>query len=165
MISHELIELRHHLRHERGALRVAQATRKVGSRADDLGGRAHGEAPRWDGSGHERIRADDRAVADRGPRHDKHAPRQPDALAQRDRLVVDRIAVQRIEPDAVREDEAVTTDSGIVPDDDRLRRIEECQLQDDRAAAELEARLWKLRSGDVDLLANLRVFPDLNRLA
>src|SRR6185436_762175 len=102
---------------------VAQATRKVGGRTDDFGGRAYGETAWRDVPGHERIRADDRAVADRGPRHNEHAPRQPDALAQRDRLVVDRIAVQRIEPDTVGEDEAVTADSGIVTDDDRLRRI------------------------------------------
>src|SRR5712664_4269212 len=57
------------------------------------------------------------------------------------------------------------TDPGVVSDNDRLRRIDVRELQDDGAAAEHELGLGKLRPADVHLLANLRVFPDLDDIA
>src|SRR3989442_15324877 len=52
-----------------------------------------------------------------------------------------------------------------VPDDYGLGRIDERELQDDRPAAQREARLGQLRAADVHLLPDLRVLADLDRLA
>src|SRR4029077_7086852 len=95
----------------------------------------------------------------------KHAPRQPHTLAERDRLIIHRIAVQGVEPYAMREDQAVPANPRVIADHDRPGRINDGELQDDGAAAELEARFGKLRAADVHLLANLCVLADPDRLA
>ena len=63
------------------------------------------------------------------------------------------------------EDQTVTADAGVVADDHRLGRIDGRELQDDRAAAQREARLGQLRPAHVHLFANLRILAHLDRLA
>src|SRR6266702_2364524 len=137
VIVHELIEFLHDLRDERRALLGTQPLREIGGRANDLGGRAHRETGRRDVARDERVGANHGAIADRRTRHDKNAPRQPHTLAERDRLVIDGIAVQRVEPDAVREDETMAADARVVADHDGIGGIDERELENDRAAAQL----------------------------
>jgi len=56
-------------------------------------------------------------------------------------------------------------DTGVVADHDRFRRIDVRELEDDGATAEHEFRLRQLRPADVHLLADLRVFADLDHVA
>jgi len=65
----------------------------------------------------------------------------------------------------VREDETMSANARVVADHDGLGGIDERELENDRAAAQLKARFGKLRAADVHLLADLRVLPDLDRLA
>src|SRR5207244_12889700 len=115
---------------------VAVPAGKVWRGPYHLGGRPDGQAVRRDVPRHERIRADHGPITDRASGHYEHAPGQPDTLAERHRLIGHRVAIQRVEPHAMRKDETVTPDPRVVADDHGLGRVDERELKDDRAASQ-----------------------------
>src|SRR6185312_6034763 len=154
----------HHPGNQLAAALRADGERKFRRAPNDFCRRTHGQTVRRNRARHERVRPDHGAVANGTAGHDEHAPWQPDAPAQRHRLVSDGIAVQHVQPRAVSKDETVAANAGVIADRDGLGGVDERHLQHDRATAECESRLGKLRAAHVDLFADARILADFDRL-
>src|SRR5204862_4132413 len=122
------LDLAHDLAHQGGALLRRGCLREVRRRADDFGRRTDSKAACGNVSGDERVGSDDGSVTYGRSRHYEHSPGKPHALAQRDRLVGDPVAVQGVGPGSVGANEAMGPAAGAIAADDGLGRIDRAEV-------------------------------------